>query len=492
LVQAVRAGDARAFEMLHERHRATLLSFCRHLTGSLEDAEDAVQHSFLAAYREISGGAARLDLKPWLFTVARNRCLSLLRARRVREGSPGLWTGRSSAAAVSRMSAETWGVDGLTDEVEQREELRALVADLGTLPELQRAALVLSELRAVSHAEVAGILGVAPDKVRSLVFQARSSLLSSREARDTPCGEIRYQLSTLRGASLRRRTLRRHLRACAGCKEFEAAVHVQRRGLAVVLPVATDAGLRGALPSVLAGGGASGSGAAGATAGVAAAGGLAGGGAAATGGGLLGGVFAAATGGGALTLTAVAAIAATGTVGLVDTDVTHRGGPPRSAERVEYAQPPVAEDPPAGTKPIGAPAEPRPGEPAGEERATERADPGRDGESDAHRSGSGEKVPPGLLKNGDDVPPGLAKRGLEAPPGHAQGGQGNSNGNGAGGGGKATAGNGHGSRGAAPPNRGEVPGSQRGAPPAKDRPTPPLKPTPEQRRPQPDKPGKPK
>src|SRR5688572_17198307 len=195
----------------------------------------------------MSGDAAELELKPWLFTVARNRCISLLRSRRVREPQPGLRTARHALPAAEEAPADAWGIDGLAKEVERREELRELVADLGELPESQRAALVLSELDALSHAEIAQVLDVAPAKVRALVFQARSSLLSTREARDTPCGEIRMQISTLRGSSLRRRTLRRHVRACTGCREFEAAVRLQRRHLAVVLPAVAAATARDAV-----------------------------------------------------------------------------------------------------------------------------------------------------------------------------------------------------------------------------------------------------
>ena len=172
--------------------------------------------------------------------------------------------------------------DDSADEVERREELRELVADLGKLPESQRAALVLSELEALSHAQIAQVLQVDTAKVRSLVFQARGSLISTRDARDTPCGEIRFQLSTLTGSSLRRRTLRRHVRACAGCREFEAAVRGQQRNFALILPVTAGAGLRGAALQSAFGGAAAGSGAA-------AAGGLAAGGAALAGGAAAGG-----------------------------------------------------------------------------------------------------------------------------------------------------------------------------------------------------------
>jgi RNA polymerase sigma factor (sigma-70 family) len=405
LVEAAREGDRRAFELLYERHHGPILSFCRHLTGRLEDAEDALQHTFLSAYREITASAGELDLKPWLFTVARNRCLSLLRARRLREGpgGAGLWTGRH--------------MDGLAEEVERREDLRALVVDLGELPEPQRAALVLSELEALSHAQIAQVLHVDTAKVRSLVFQARGSLISTRDARAMPCGEIRFQLSTLRGPALRRRTLRRHVRACPGCREFELAVRRQHRDLAVILPVTAAAGLKhAALPSGLVGGAAGGGG-------VAAGGAMAGGGAlagggigGAGGGGLLGGVAAFLSGSGVAQLTAVAAVAATGTVGVAKTHVAERLGIADGGPRVERAlgAPPSSPVAPGG----------RAGEPgsSGADARSEGDPPGVGG------GGHGKATAPGQLKKGSDngdVPPGLAKKDTGGvPPGLAKKGHG--------------------------------------------------------------------
>jgi len=104
--------------------------------------------------------------------------------------------------------------------------------------------------------------------VKSLVFQARSGLIERKQARETPCQEIREQLATLRGGSLRRGPLRRHLKACPGCSEFRDEVRRQRQMVAALLPVVPTLGLRDtALASV------------GITASSAGAGGLAGGGA---------------------------------------------------------------------------------------------------------------------------------------------------------------------------------------------------------------------
>src|SRR5215211_1085555 len=232
LVEYVRAGSEPAFEAVFDRHHRGILAFCRHMLGSADEAEDAVQHTFMAAYRSLGASSRPIQLRPWLYTIARNRCLSVLRAR--------------------------------------REDLRDLLRDVGELPDDQRAALVLAEVGGVSHDEIAQVLDVPREKVKALVFQARSSLLASRKARETSCEDIRVQLAELRGGALRRNTLRRHLRTCAGCREFRAALQDQRKMLALALPVVPTLALKpGVMGSVLGSGAAVGSAAAvgGATAG---------------------------------------------------------------------------------------------------------------------------------------------------------------------------------------------------------------------------------
>src|SRR4051812_11915768 len=234
LVERVRAGDREAFEEVYERHASGLVSFCRHLLGNMEEAEDAVQHTFLAAHRAMLADDRELHLKAWLYTIARNRCLSMLRGRRERPGlDDELEHGLSTA--------------GLAVEVEHREDLRALLADLAHLPHDQRAALLLAELGAHTHDEIAQVLDVRRDKVKALVFQAREGLIAAREARETPCREIREQLATARGAALRRGNLRRHLDVCAGCRAFREDVQHQRAALAILLPVVPSLALKHAV-----------------------------------------------------------------------------------------------------------------------------------------------------------------------------------------------------------------------------------------------------
>jgi RNA polymerase sigma factor (sigma-70 family) len=244
LVAYVRDGSEPAFEVLFDRHYRRLLGFCVHMLGSVEEAEDAVQHAFLAAYRTMVTSERRIQLRPWLYTVARNRCLAVLQARRERPSVP----------------LEEPATENLFAEVQRREDVRDLLRDLARLPEDQRAALLLAEAAAMPHAEIAAVLGCPRTKVKSLVFQARSSLIAGRTARATPCREIREQIATLHGPALRRRTIRRHLPQCAGCREFRDEVRRQRRALAVALPVTSSLAVKEAVLAALFGTGAAGAG----------------------------------------------------------------------------------------------------------------------------------------------------------------------------------------------------------------------------------------
>ena len=211
------------------------------MLGTREEAEDAVQSTFLAAYHDLRTDDERpIHLQPWLFTIARHRCLRVLRTRRPR--------------AEADLEQHPVATEGLGEQVQRRADLRELLADVGRLPEDQRAALLLAELHAMSHRDIAAVLDVPAQKVKALVFQARSSLIASRRARAVPCSEVRAQLGELTGGSLRRRELQRHLRDCPGCTEFRAQLRRQKAMFAAALPVVPTAGLRAAVFGTTTGG----------------------------------------------------------------------------------------------------------------------------------------------------------------------------------------------------------------------------------------------
>jgi RNA polymerase sigma factor (sigma-70 family) len=301
--------------VLYDRHHRGVLSYCRHMLGSREEAEDAVQQAFVSAHADIVSSDKPIRFKAWIYTIARNRCLSTLRARREQPSDD-----------LERISTA-----GLSEEVQQRADLQELISDMQELPEEQRAALILSELGDLSHAEVAEVVGCEAAKVKSLVFQARSGLIERREARETPCEEIREQLSTLRGGSLRRGPLRRHLKACPGCAAFREDVKRQRQMVAAILPVIPTLGLRESALAAVGVGGATGGGA------------LVGGGGAA--------IVAAKTGAAKIGVIAVATGGAVGGGVAVQQEVADSGGKSAQTRQAESAPAAVA---PAGDDAAGA------------------------------------------------------------------------------------------------------------------------------------------
>jgi RNA polymerase sigma factor (sigma-70 family) len=222
LVASVRRGDSAAFEAMYDRHSAELLSFCVYMLGSRQDAEDALQATFASAYRALRSDRRTVALRPWLFTIARNHCLSILRRRRP-------WVELNGEQALNGDPSR---------ELELREEVRLMIEGLRALPESQRASLVLAELHGFSQSEIGTVLGVQAEQVKAFICQARSNLISERTAREADCREIREELATARGAALLRSRLRRHLRACDDCRVYANGVASQRRHLGVLLPLA--------------------------------------------------------------------------------------------------------------------------------------------------------------------------------------------------------------------------------------------------------------
>jgi RNA polymerase sigma factor (sigma-70 family) len=240
LVRAVREGDVEAFELIYDRYAGPILGFCRHMLSSSTEAEDAVQETFASAFRALRADGREVGLRPWLYAIARNRCLSMLRARR----------------PVDELEDVCGDADSLPELVARREDLRSLVADVRRLPEQQREALLLAELADMPHRELAQVLGCRPQKVKALVFQARDTLIADRQAREVSCREVCEALAGEGLAGAGRGHMRRHLRVCEDCDGFAQAVRRQRVALALALPVIPSAALKArTLAGALGGGG---------------------------------------------------------------------------------------------------------------------------------------------------------------------------------------------------------------------------------------------
>ncbi len=326
LITLVRRGNQSAFEMLVSRYHSRLLSFCRHMLGSREDAEDVLQDVLTASYNAILADDRAINVRPWLYRIARNRCLNHLR--------------RNRAVGVDSMDIH-FAEHGATtaDKVHEREEFRQLVDDIRDLPETQRTALVLREMDALSYEQIAEAMETTVSSVKSLLVRARVSLTEAAEARLLSCDEVREELAEV-AEGLRRKnsaSVRRHVKNCSRCQVFQGEMRKSSRALAALAPIGPLAFLHKLLfaHAVTHSAGSAGAGAAGA-AGASGAGGAGAAGAAGAGAGAAGAAGAGSTGlvtagVGAVATKAAAGIAAAAlvTAGTVAIDHTHhhRSGP---------------------------------------------------------------------------------------------------------------------------------------------------------------------
>ncbi|MCE6995028.1 sigma-70 family RNA polymerase sigma factor [Saccharothrix sp. S26] len=188
LPAAARAGDGEAFRELVEPYRRELHVHCYRMLGSVQDAEDLVQETLLAAWRGIGGYEERASVRTWLYRIATNRCLNALRAvsRRPRE-QPEVEFPEPSHHRAEPLWLEPYP-DVLLDEVadqvpgpEARYEVResvslAFLAAVQQLPPRQRAVLMLRDVLQFRAGEVAAMLGTTEDAVTGALKRARGAL----------------------------------------------------------------------------------------------------------------------------------------------------------------------------------------------------------------------------------------------------------------------------------------------------------------------------
>src|SRR3954447_15234891 len=200
------------------------------LSGSRQDAEDALQDVFVRAYSSLRANDRPIALRAWLYRVAHNRCVDQLR----RPVPPP-----ADIFDVSRTPL----CDPLV-ETERREDLKRLVQDVRRLPAQQRSVLLMRELEGLPYAELADAMDVSVAAVKSLLVRARMGLVESAEARDAACSEIRHDLSIAHGRGVRANgRARRHLRDCEGCREYRIELRRVEKSFAALSPVAGPLGL---------------------------------------------------------------------------------------------------------------------------------------------------------------------------------------------------------------------------------------------------------
>jgi RNA polymerase sigma-70 factor (TIGR02960 family) len=191
-----RAGDQEAFRALTEPHRRELQLHCYRILGSVQDAEDMVQETLLAAWRSLEAFEGRASVRSWLYTIATNRCLNALRARSRR---PREVPAMRDPLEPTRRTEPLWlepYPDVLLEDIpdrsagpearyEARESIElSFIVGLQHLPPRQRAALVLGDVLGFRLGEVAAMLDTGETSVKGALQRARATLRAQQPAAD--------------------------------------------------------------------------------------------------------------------------------------------------------------------------------------------------------------------------------------------------------------------------------------------------------------------
>lgn len=246
LAEKASGGDARAFEEIYRRYHQAVYRYCRSIVGNDHDAMDALQGTMTKALRSIPGGGSEVRLKPWLYRVAHNECIDLIRRRRhhadVEDIDPESTSRTESDAAV-------------------RDRLRQVLKDIDHLPERQRSALVMRELNGLGFDEIGDALGTSASVSRQTVYEARVALQDLEVGRNMLCEDVRQEISAGDRRKLRGRAIRAHLRSCAECQAFRRGIGDREHQLQVFVPYLPAAAAASILSGISGIGGSGGTGA---------------------------------------------------------------------------------------------------------------------------------------------------------------------------------------------------------------------------------------
>ncbi len=178
LLERTAAGDEEAFRCLVERHQDRVVRLCERLLGDSTEALDAAQEVFLKTYRRAAHLEPRGQLYTWLYRVATNHCLNLLRRRSiVRFLSLSRSTPRDDGPELDPAD----GAAGPEEALEARRRWQATRRAIGALPESQRVVLVLAKFEGLSYREIADTLSITVAAVESRLFRAMRRLEKAQE-----------------------------------------------------------------------------------------------------------------------------------------------------------------------------------------------------------------------------------------------------------------------------------------------------------------------
>ena len=238
LARSAARGSQRSFGVLYERYHQPLYRYCRSIVRNEADAQDVLQSTFTAALAALKRDARKAPLRPWLYRIAHNESISLLR-RRTREAQ------HQSEGEVTALAASA------EEEAASRARWQRLLEDLAELPERQRGALLLREMAGLSHEDIAVALELTLGGAKQAIFEARQGLADLEEGRAMSCEEIRQRISEGDRRVLRARRVRAHLRECVACEAFATAIPSRQTDLRAMVPALPPAAAAAILGGVM-------------------------------------------------------------------------------------------------------------------------------------------------------------------------------------------------------------------------------------------------
>jgi len=185
-VARARSGDADAFRVLVERHGRALFRLAFRMTGNEQDAEDVVQESFLRAYRQLAKFDERASFGTWLYRIAANCSLDLVRARKRRGGAatPAMvaGAGEGDRSEIDLVMTNLASTEPSPEREALSTEVRDRVADaMNDLSATERTAFVLRHFEGMCIEEVSRVLDCQPGAAKHSVFRAVQKLRRALE-----------------------------------------------------------------------------------------------------------------------------------------------------------------------------------------------------------------------------------------------------------------------------------------------------------------------
>ena len=247
LVTAAQSGSPEAFAALFRRYHAEIARYAARTLGDEARAEDAVQETFLSALRGLRTLDRPAGFRPWLYRIAHNACVDMIR-RRGRGEEVLFDAGRIPPAEEIRLFRQAPSSHAALAQKEEFGHLRQALCDL---PEQQAQILVMRELEGLSYEDIAARMGISHSAVESLLFRARRALRAEYGEISTGerCRKMRALMAqAVEGVGRRRDrvVMARHIHGCASCRRDALVM-----GLGPIMDL-DRRGLRGGLSKVAA------------------------------------------------------------------------------------------------------------------------------------------------------------------------------------------------------------------------------------------------